>query len=242
MVRSTWTMSVSGGALLTLLLVQSAGTQQQPAEAIGADWPMYRHDFAGTGYSPLAEINTRNVATLAQVWTYRLQSDAPAPVAAGRGGAGGVNSEVTPIVVNRVMYLPAANRVVALEPETGKEIWRYPVSGGAPSRRGVAYWRGEGNMAPRVIFTAGLTHSPLPDWRLSPFLELGTGAVRIQPKATIISPPNRTEQVAYYGAGLKWYVSRRFIVRADYRSYVIFTRTDKNEDRNEWKAGFAFFF
>jgi hypothetical protein len=99
-----------------------------------------------------------------------------------------------------------------------------------------------GHAANGIIVTAGLTHSPMPDWRLSPFVELGTGAVRIQPKATIISPPNRTEQVAYYGAGLKWYVSRRFIVRADYRSYVIFTRTDKNEDRNEWKAGFAFFF
>src|SRR5206468_4233429 len=49
----------------------------------------------------------------------------------------------------------AANRVVALESETGKEIWRYPVSGAAPSRRGVAYWPGEGNLAPRIIFTSG---------------------------------------------------------------------------------------
>ena len=78
MLRSTWTMSVSGGALLTILIVQSAGTQQQPAEKIGGDWPMYRHDLAGTGYSPLIEVNTRNVATLTQVWTYRLQGDAPA--------------------------------------------------------------------------------------------------------------------------------------------------------------------
>jgi quinoprotein glucose dehydrogenase len=53
------------------------------------------------------------------------------------------------------MYLPAANRVVAIEPETGKEIWRYPVTGGAPSRRGVAYWPGEGNNPPRIIFAAG---------------------------------------------------------------------------------------
>ena len=53
------------------------------------------------------------------------------------------------------MYLPAANRVVAIEPETGKEIWRYPVTGGAPSRRGVAYWPGEGSNPPRVIFAAG---------------------------------------------------------------------------------------
>jgi len=151
----TRTMTVSG-ALFTVLLVHGAGTQQQPSEKIGGDWPMYRHDLAGTGHSPLNEINARNVATLTQVWTYRLQGDAPAAAApSGRGGAGAVNSQATPIVVNRVLYLPAADRVVALEPESGKEIWRHPVSGAAPSRRGVAYWQGEGNNAPRIIFTAG---------------------------------------------------------------------------------------
>jgi quinoprotein glucose dehydrogenase len=53
------------------------------------------------------------------------------------------------------MYLPAANRIVALEPETGKEIWSYPVAGDAPSKRGVAYWPGDRTNPPRIIFTAG---------------------------------------------------------------------------------------
>src|SRR5262245_58928603 len=153
--RSTWTVGVSGGTLFAILLVQSAGTRQQPTERIATDWPMYRHDLAGTGYSPLTQIDTRNVAKLTRVWTYRLQGDAPAATPAGSGGPGVVNSQATPIVVNRVMYLPAANRVVALEADTGKEIWRYPVSGGVPSRRGVSYWPGEGTNAPRIIFTAG---------------------------------------------------------------------------------------
>jgi quinoprotein glucose dehydrogenase len=148
--------SLSAGALLAALLGSSVVAQQRGSgPASKGDWPMYRHDMAGTGYSPLSQIDTRNVATLARAWTYRLQSDAPAPAAPpGRGGAAGVNSEATPIVVDGVMYLPAANRVVALEPETGKEIWKYPVAGGAPSRRGVAYWAGEGGGA-RIIFTAG---------------------------------------------------------------------------------------
>ena len=78
-----------------------------------------------------------NVATLARAWTYSLQGDpssgAPNP---GRGGApGGVNSQATPIVVSGVMYLPAANRVVALDPESGKSIWEHVIAGGAPSRR-----------------------------------------------------------------------------------------------------------
>jgi glucose dehydrogenase len=151
--RFTRTMALSSGAMLSVLLAQSAGTQETTTKT-STGWPMYRHDEAGTAYSPLTQIDSRNVANLTQVWTYGLQSDAPA-AGTGRGGPGAANSEATPIVVNGVMYLPAANRVVALEPETGREIWRHPVIGGAPSRRGVAYWPGGGNNAPRIIFAAG---------------------------------------------------------------------------------------
>jgi len=142
-------------AILSFLLTPAAATQQ-PAVP-GSDWEMYRKDQAGTGYSPLSQIDTRNVANLAPAWTFSLQSDAPpAANARGRGGAGGPNSEATPIVIGGVMYAPTANRVVALESETGKEIWSYSVTGGAPSRRGVAYWPGQGAaLPPRIIFTSG---------------------------------------------------------------------------------------
>jgi quinoprotein glucose dehydrogenase len=152
--RPTRTFTVSGVALLALLFARSDGAQQPTPERTAGDWPMYRHDTAGTGYSLLTQIDASNVASLTRAWTYSLQSDAPA-AAGGRGGAGGLNSEATPIVVNRVMYLPAANRIVALEPETGKEIWQYRITGGAPSRRGVAYWPGERGTPPRIIFTVG---------------------------------------------------------------------------------------
>src|SRR6266849_267293 len=145
--RFTRTMILSGGAMLSVLLAQSAGTQETTRKT-STDWPMYRHDPAGTDYSPLAQIDTRNVANLSQVWTYGLQSDAPA-VPTGRGGGPGVaNSEATPIVVNGVMYLPAVNRIVALEPETGKDIWQYVLTEGPPQRRGVTYWPGDANNAP----------------------------------------------------------------------------------------------
>src|SRR5262249_55646528 len=137
-----------------LLFAMQSGIAQRSSQQASGDWPMYRHDAAGTGYSPLTQIDVKNVARLAQVWTYRLQSDGPAPAAGGRGPAA-PNSEATPIVVNGVMYLPTANRVVALEPETGKEVWQYRLATGAPSRRGVAYWPGETGHAPRIIFTSG---------------------------------------------------------------------------------------
>jgi glucose dehydrogenase len=110
-----------------------------PAKPAAADWPMYNRDLAGTRYSPLTQINTRNVSRLTKAWSFRLNARA---------------SEATPIVVNGVMYLPAGNRVVALQPETGMEIWSYALPKGTPSRRGVAYWPGDQNNPPRILFTA----------------------------------------------------------------------------------------
>jgi quinoprotein glucose dehydrogenase len=120
-----------------------SGLVAQPPKTSNADWPMYNRDLAGTRYSPLAQINTKNIAGLAKVWSY------PVPAA----------SEVTPIVVNGVMYLPSGKNVVALRPETGQVIWTYQYPSqspsGNPSRRGLAYWPGDKDNPPRVIFTAG---------------------------------------------------------------------------------------
>src|SRR5262245_14272504 len=140
-----------GGSTL-ILLVSHVGQTQGPSRQAGADWPMYRHDYAGTGYSPLAQITTKNVARLREVWTYRLYDD-PAPAPPGKPGAS-PNSQATPIVVNGGMYVPASNRIVALDPETGAERWRHIVSGGVPSRRGVAHWSGDAG-ASRIVFMAG---------------------------------------------------------------------------------------
>lgn len=115
-----------------------------------SDWPLYRHDTSGTGYSPLKQIDTANVAKLVRAWTFSL---AAAPAAGAKAKGGGGNSQATPIVVGGIMYLPAANQVVALEPETGRSIWNYPIAG--VSRRGVAYWPGDANNPPRIVFAAG---------------------------------------------------------------------------------------
>jgi quinoprotein glucose dehydrogenase len=161
--RHTWIVVAAAGAALAGLLSRPAAAPQR-LDRPAADWPMYRGDYAGTGYSPLSQINRTNVATLTRAWTYSLQNDAPAP----EPGATAVNSQATPIVVANVMYLPAANRVVALEPETGREIWRYAAAGRTPSRRGVAYWPGDGRLAPRIVFSTG---------RRLVALDAGTGAI-----------------------------------------------------------------
>ena len=106
---------------------------------------MVNRDLASTRYSPLSQINRRNVARLTRAWSYHLGFESTAA-----GITGG--SEFTPIVVRGVMYLGTAKAIVALEPETGKEIWRYEI--GTLSRRGLAYWPGDTSRPPRLIFTS----------------------------------------------------------------------------------------
>jgi quinoprotein glucose dehydrogenase len=113
-----------------------------------ADWPNYNRDLASTRFSSLKQINRENVSKLAQAWSYRLRPDASSPPA-------GTLNEVTPIVVNGVMYLPAGNRVVALDAETGAEIWRYDLGRAIASQRGVSYWPGDKENPARIFFLAG---------------------------------------------------------------------------------------
>ncbi len=111
---------------------------------------MFLHDLAGTRYSPLDQINTNNVAGLAQAWFYGFNREGKTI----RGlSPTELYQEITPIVVDGAMYLPAGDRVVALDPETGKEIWTYEVNDGLASFRGVSYWPGDRNSPPRIIFT-----------------------------------------------------------------------------------------
>ncbi|HEY6825003.1 MAG TPA: outer membrane beta-barrel protein [Steroidobacteraceae bacterium] len=88
----------------------------------------------------------------------------------------------------------------------------------------------------------GLAHIILPEARLSPFLTLGVGLVHTEPKATLVQPADRTEQSAYVGGGLRYYLTRRFFLRAEYKAHWIFTRRNANEEADEWKLGFAFFY
>jgi len=90
--------------------------------------------------------------------------------------------------------------------------------------------------------TLGVTHVPRPDWRIQPFFSIGTGFINVEPKGTLVQTPERTDQLAYVGGGVRAYLARRFIIRAEYKEYVVFTDRDENEEAIEWKIGFAFFF
>jgi quinoprotein glucose dehydrogenase len=139
---------------LAVVLIHSGGRVVAATPTDGADWPTYNRDLAGTRYSPLTQITPGNVSSLREVWSYRLRPGKPVPAIDKPASSFEMFQEVTPIVVNGVMYLPSGNRVVALAPDTGKEIWSYELSEGLASFRGVAYWPGDGRIAPRIFFTS----------------------------------------------------------------------------------------
>jgi Outer membrane protein beta-barrel domain/Bacterial SH3 domain len=90
--------------------------------------------------------------------------------------------------------------------------------------------------------TLGLMHLFVPEWRASPYFTLGTGAIYIEPKSTLVRAIDRDDQIGYAGVGVQVYLTRRFMLRGEYRNNIIFTSRDDNEEVDEWKLGLAFFF
>ena len=132
------------GAVLMATVSTGAVLAQESIPA--GDWRTINRDLAATRYSPLNDINRDNVARLHQAWTYPLRA---------------FNTAV-PVVVDGVMYMPAQNRVLALDAATGAEIWVHELpaqpdagpgtgGGGGFSGRGVGYWPGQRGMAPRIL-------------------------------------------------------------------------------------------
>jgi Bacterial SH3 domain len=99
-----------------------------------------------------------------------------------------------------------------------------------------------GNVSNGFIADIGLAHVFMPTWRFSPLVTVGTGYEHVSPKVLLVQPTDRDDQVAYAGIGARFYLTRRFFFRGEYREYVVFTRTNANEVNEEWKLGFGFFY
>jgi quinoprotein glucose dehydrogenase len=130
------------GKLLLLLLVAGCrpGSQAISPTAAG-DWSAYGKDALGSRYSGLSQIDPSNVASLVVAWTYHTGE--PLPTADRRRSL-----EVTPLVSDGVMYIVTPlGKVVALDPTTGSERWKYDAKVDVSTRfgdftsRGVSLWR-----------------------------------------------------------------------------------------------------
>jgi quinoprotein glucose dehydrogenase len=113
------------------------------------DWPAYGYDGTGQRYSPLKQIDAGNVMKLRKAWQYGISSDAAGPSSATQGPPA---TEAVPIMVDGMLYTPTVNHtIVALEPESGEEIWKYDLSKANATLRGVTYWSGDKDNPPAIL-------------------------------------------------------------------------------------------
>jgi len=112
--------------------VDPARLAEQP---VASAWLSYNGDYTGRRYSSLAQINASNVQNLHAEWVFHAPNSS--------------RLEVTPVAVDGVLFVTAANDAYALDAQTGRIVWHYarPVTEGLIDdasqhhNRGVAVWR-----------------------------------------------------------------------------------------------------
>jgi len=112
------------------------------------DWPGFGNDPGGSKFSALTQITPANVNRLAIAWTYET----------GETGGGFRGWSVTPLVVDGLMYFGTyGGKLVALNAETGVEIWMFDLKtisqSGRYSPRGISYWPGDAQTPARIVAT-----------------------------------------------------------------------------------------
>ncbi|HEX5418912.1 MAG TPA: PQQ-binding-like beta-propeller repeat protein [Gammaproteobacteria bacterium] len=135
---------------------EGAGPVGNNSAMPAGDWRTINRDLAATRYSPLNQINGDNISNLQLAWSFKLH---------------GGNSEAVPIAVGGTLYITSGDRIVALNGDSGQQVWEYVVPQDSPSsssdeskrprrrarvsNRGVGYWPGDDSHAPRIMFMAG---------------------------------------------------------------------------------------
>jgi glucose dehydrogenase len=131
--RTSLAVALALPALMTAAIGQSLPTE----------WKDWGGDASRTHYSALDQIAATNVSGLKPAWVWD-------------SGKFGRSWEITPLLIDGLLYISEnqSGDIIALEPETGKEVWRAkpPVTiGKSIDRRGLAYWSGDGTMKPRIV-------------------------------------------------------------------------------------------
>ena len=199
----------------TVVTTGRAGAQTPDA----SDWGYYGGDLFGQRFSSLNEINRKNVQHLTVAWTYHTGE-----TGAGFARASKMSFEVTPILAFGLLYLETpTNILIALDPETGAERWRFDPhidrsrSYAEVSARGVSIWEDSDSRhtgpCTRRVFTGTLdarllavdagTGAPCQDFGNGGQLDLTSG-LRIQNPANylVTSPPAIYENVVVVGSAL----------------------------------------
>src|SRR5262245_58567570 len=126
-----------------LLLVLGCAASISAVAIAQNGWATYGNDPGHTRFSTLKQITPENVSQLAKAWEF----DTKTP---------GRKWQNTPVVIGSTMYITLQNGgVVALEPETGKELWRFETPVRGRSVRAVSYLPGDSEASERLLYGAG---------------------------------------------------------------------------------------
>ena len=124
-----------------LAIASLAAALAAPVAYGQGDWPAYGYDQSAQRYSPVAQIDTKNVAKLKLAWQYGVDASTNDPNPANRTLT---TTESVPIMVGGMLYTPTVHHtIVALKPESGEEIWKYDLGKASGTLRGVTYWPGD---------------------------------------------------------------------------------------------------
>ncbi len=132
-------MSTLGGTPVGPLSFEPpAVTSEEKKEIMSprvGEWPTFNGVPGGNRYSPLAEINTQTVRNLQLQWSNTLS---------------GTGLQMTPLVLDGVMYATVPGEVFALDSRTGRQIWSYKraASQAAAGGRGGGGGAGAGGAPP----------------------------------------------------------------------------------------------
>ena len=89
---------------------------------------------------------------------------------------------------------------------------------------------------------ANLLAEPWSDQRLSPFLGIGVGKFRNIPNQSLVGAATTNANLANAMVGVRWYLSERFVLRADYALYTAFVSDQRSLEYRAVSAGISFFF
>ena len=179
--------------------------------ALAQEWRYYGGDAGGTKYSPLRQINRKNVAGLKVAWTYKtgeISDGSELPVRSA--------FETTPLMIDGVLYLTTPfNRLIALDAETGKELWAFDpqIDRQRPANlfinRGAAYWSGGkkgrlfyGTLDGRLFSIEAATGKPDPAFGNGGHINLREGVADKFPNRAyaLTSPPAIFENLVICGS------------------------------------------
>ncbi len=106
----------------------------------------------------------------------------------------------------------------------------------------INYTQVSGSFSDSQLLTINIVNQFFPAWRATPYFSLGAGVIRTQPSATIVATEDRTDNTLSAAIGARIYITRRFLARLEYRSHVVLTSRDENEEAKQWQIGFSVFF